>query len=108
MALPHANAGEIVRLGQPGQSGNNSARTRALVKLDRFEAVELVLARGSAIPAHAVDGPITLYCIAGAVLIDADKTVSMMAGDWLYLEGGQSHALRALEDSSLLLTIIFP
>lgn len=31
----------------------------------------------------------------------------MKAGDWLYLEGGDTHRVKGLEDSALLLTILF-
>jgi len=33
--------------------------------------------------------------------------VQLSAGDWIYLDGGEEHSVKALEDSALLLTIIF-
>src|SRR5690606_19453914 len=35
------------------------------------------------------------------------STIEMKAGDWLYLEGGDTHRVKGLEDSALLLTILF-
>lgn len=108
MALPHAAAGEIIRIEPMGSTVIEGTKTHAFVKAGRFEAARLVLPRGSAIAPHSVAGPITLYCIEGAITLEANRTVEMRAGDWLYLEGGETHALKAIEDSSLLLTIIFP
>ena len=95
MALPHAAAGEIIRIEPMGSTVIEETKTHALVKADRFEAARLVLPRGSAIAPHSVAGPITLYCVEGAITLEAGQTVQMRAGDWLYLEGGETHALSA-------------
>jgi quercetin dioxygenase-like cupin family protein len=29
------------------------------------------------------------------------------AGEWVYLDGGEPHSVKGIEDSSLLLTILF-
>ena len=107
MALAHVGAGEVVHLGPLGSAAIAAGKPHALVKTDRFEAAQLVLPEGSSIPPHAVAGEISLYCIEGAIDLEADATIEMHAGDWVYLAGGQRHALTAKEDSSLLLTILF-
>jgi len=33
--------------------------------------------------------------------------VELRTGDWIYLDGGEAHSVKGLEDSALLLTIIF-
>lgn len=106
MALTRAAPGELVNLFNPG-SDLADAKAAALVKTDRFEAVRLVLRADSTIPAHAVDGYITLQCLEGAVILEAPAKMEMRSGDWIYLERGESHALQAIEDSALLLTIFF-
>jgi hypothetical protein len=35
-------------------------------------------------------------------------TIELSAGQWVFLEGGEPHSVKGVEDSSLLLTIIFP
>ncbi|WP_155263876.1 cupin domain-containing protein [Sphingomonas segetis] len=107
MALTHVSAGEVVHLGPVGSASNQKSKTHALVKTNRFEAAQLMLPRGTSIRPHSVEGHISLFCIEGAITLEANRTVEMRAGDWLYLEGGERHALTAHEDSSLLLTILF-
>lgn len=106
MALKHAEPGEVVSLGPLGPA-LTSARTSALVKSDRFEAVRLVVPAGSAIPSHRVQGYLTLHCLEGRVLLGAENEITLRAGDWIYLERGADHSVRGIEDSSLLLTIMF-
>lgn len=106
MALEHANPGEVVSL-RPLGSGLGAARTTALVKTDRFEAVRLVLPKGASIAPHHVQSYFTLQCLEGRVLLDAGDELHLAAGDWIYLERGAEHSVRAIEDSSLLLTIMF-
>lgn len=106
MALKHAKPGETVAL-RPLGSALATARTSALVKSDRFEAVRLVIPAGTTIPSHKVDGYITLHCIEGLTILAADIDIELRPGDWVYLERGMSHSVRAIEDSSLLLTIFF-
>jgi quercetin dioxygenase-like cupin family protein len=107
VALAHVEPGEVVHLGPLGSAAIAAGKPHALVKTDRFEAAQLVLARGASIPPHAVSGEISLYCIEGAIVLEADAAIEMRAGDWVYLAGGQRHGLTATQDSSLLLTILF-
>ncbi|HVZ04023.1 cupin domain-containing protein [Hyphomicrobium sp.] len=108
MAINHAKSGEVVDLGPLGENLQN-AKTTALVKSDAFEAVRLVVPAGKDIPSHSVSGPITLHCLEGRVVIGLQTTtLELSAGQWIYLNGGESHSLRGVEDASLLLTIIFP
>ena len=106
MALAHAAPGEVVHL-QP-LSVLADARTTALVKTDRFEAVQLVLSAGTRIAPHSVDGYFTLQCLEGSVTLETDSgAIDLMGGDWVYLDRGEKHGLAVREHSSLLLTILF-
>lgn len=105
MALHHANPGEVVALAPIGPSLRR-AKTAALVKGRHFEAVRLILHAGAEIPQHKVSGEITLHCLEGHVELGIDpKPIVLKANDWVYLEGGAPHSVKAVEDSSLLLTI---
>jgi quercetin dioxygenase-like cupin family protein len=107
MAVHHASAGEIVDL-RPIGDGLSRARTTAIVKTEAFEAMRLVIHAGTEIPAHQVAGEITLHCLEGAVTLGLDgSSVELKAGQWVYLDGGAKHSVKAVEDSSLLLTILF-
>lgn len=105
MALKHAEPGEVVNLNAP--TSLEPSKSSAIVKRDRFEAARLVVQAGSTIPTHHVPGYITLQCLEGRVVLDADREIELAAGDWIYLERNAPHAVRGIEDSSLLLTILF-
>lgn len=104
MALHHVAPGEKVRLPPAGSA---DARTSALVKNDGFEAAQLVLRAGTTIQRHSVPGYAIVYCIEGCVILDANSETKLRAGDWIYLDRNEEHGLRAMEDSSLLLTVLF-
>ena len=107
MALKHAQAGEVVDL-RPLGGGLADARTSAIVRTPTFEAVRLVVPAGTEIPTHKLPGRIMLHCLEGRVELGfSDNSAKLSAGDWLYLEGGEPHSVRGVEDASLLLTILF-
>jgi quercetin dioxygenase-like cupin family protein len=106
VALNHAEAGEVVDL-RPLGTALRQAKTAAIVKSDRFEAVRLVLPAETDIPVHKVEGYITLQCLEGRVTIETTKAIALEQGEWLYLDRGAPHAVHAHEDSSVLLTIFF-
>lgn len=107
MAQRHAQSGQIVDL-RPFGKDFSSQRTTAIVKAESFEAIRLVIPRDVEIPEHKVAGDIMLHCLEGRVTLDlADAEHELSAGDWVYLEGSAIHRLKAIEDASLLLTILF-
>lgn len=107
MALHHAAPGEIVNLAPLG-SRLRDEKSSALVKTDEFEAIRLVVPAGNHVPPHRVTGPVTLHCIEGRIDVDMpDGKRSMAAGDWLYLEKGDEHAMHGVEDASVLMTVYF-
>ena len=106
MALKHATAGEVVNLSPLGE-GLREARTEAIVKSKSFEAVRLVVHAGRVIPTHKVPGQITLHCLEGRVELGLDdSSLELGPNEWVYLDGGEPHSVRGIEDSSLLLTIL--
>lgn len=106
MALRHADSAEVVKL-VPGEA-EKPHKTAAIVKHHDFEAVRLVVNAGIEIPPHQVEGPITLQCVSGSAVLGLEgKELELRPGQWTYLEGGVRHWVRGVEDSVLLLTIIF-
>lgn len=107
MALHHVKPGEIADLAPLGKNLRD-AKTSAIAKSNSFEAIRLVIPAGKEIPTHDVPGEIMLHCLEGRVALQLDeKTIELAAGQWAYLEGSQHHAVKGIEDSSLLLTILF-
>ncbi|UPQ83435.1 hypothetical protein M0M42_03235 [Pseudomonas knackmussii] len=104
MALKHAKSGEIVSLLASGESP--APISQALVSTPEIELMRLVLKAGKDVPAHAVAGPITLYCHQGSIEVQAgDAWQTMNENDLMYLEGSADHALHAVTDSIVLVTI---
>lgn len=107
MAQNHAKPGEVVDLRPLGPKLGD-CKTTALVKAECFEAVRLIIRAGAEIPPHHVASNIMLHCLEGHVVLErTHSAVDLTSGDWLYLDGGDMHSLKALQDSSLLLTILF-
>lgn len=104
MALKRYESGEVASLPK---ISDRSAKTVALAKTPAFEAIQLVVRAGEEIAPHEVPGSMTLYCIEGHVEFIGSNPPELRSGDWVYLEPGASHEVRAIEDSSLLLTILF-
>ncbi len=106
MALQHARPGEVVRV-QPQGGSVQEARTETLIKTDDLEVIRLAAPAGKAIPTHQVPGEITLQCLEGVVeLACGDVNRRLAAGELTYLSGATPHAVRAIEDASVLLTIL--
>ena len=107
MAVSHAKPSEIISL--PLGEALAGSRTTTLVKTDRLELIRLVLAAGKEIPTHQARGPITVQCLEGRVAFTAGgKTQELHAGQMLYLLAGEPHALKGVEDASLLVTLLLP
>lgn len=105
MAIFHADPGQVIDLATVAASQGESG-TIALFKADQLQVIRMVLPAGQDIPAHAVAGELTAHCLSGRVSFTApERTVVLEAGQMLYLAGGQEHALSALADSTLLVTI---
>ena len=105
MALHHARPGE--KVGLQSLASTLDARTVALVKTDAFEVVQLVLRAGETIAQHSVAGYATVQCLEGSAILKTTEEIRLSRGDWLYLNRDQGHSVSAIEDSSLLVTILF-
>ncbi|WP_445500656.1 cupin [Microvirga sp. G4-2] len=107
MALNRVKAGDVVDLRPLGEKLAD-VKTTALTKTEAFEAIRLVVPAGRNIAPHEVPGQLTLQCLEGRVLLELpDASLELSAGQWIYLDGGVRHTLKGLENSSLLLTILF-
>lgn len=106
MALPHPTSGELIDIRPLGDKLADTPST-ALVRTDDFEVMRMVLLTGKSVPQHHIPGELTIQCLEGTVELQAhDKTQPLHAGDLVYLEGDVPHALYALEDSAILVTML--
>ncbi|MGQ9424375.1 cupin domain-containing protein [Gilvimarinus sp. F26214L] len=108
MALHHATPGEIVdlRLGKTLPQAINTT----LLRSDHIQVFRVVLRKGEEFSDHAVPGEITVQCLEGLIefRIGENSVQKLTPGHLLYLDGGEPHALKGLEDSSALVTIYHP
>ena len=103
MALQHTKAGEVVDLTRI-----NKEKSIALLKHQCFEVMHLSISAGKTIAPHKVPGPITALCLTGACIFSVENAPrELTSGSWLYLEGGVMHAVEALEETQILVTILF-
>lgn len=107
MATHHASPAEIVDLDTWANDIPNE-QTKAIVKTEEMELARLVIPAGKEIPTHKVSGPIVVHCINGKIEFTAMGTTQMLiSGQLLHLLPDEPHSLKAVEDSIVLLTIIF-
>jgi quercetin dioxygenase-like cupin family protein len=106
MAISHAQPGEIVDV-RPLGAALQSAKTTTLVKTRDLEILRLVIPKGKEIPPHKAPGEISVQCLEGRVAFSgAGKTQELSPGELLHLSAADPHALKGLEDSSVLVTIL--
>ncbi|MGE5452341.1 MAG: cupin domain-containing protein [Acidobacteriota bacterium] len=105
MAIAHAASGDLIP-AQPLGDRLHEVQSYALLKSTQLELIRLVLPQGKSMKDHQVSGEITIQCIEGIIeLTIPGKTLTLKAGDLVFLAGHEPHGLQALEDASALLTI---
>lgn len=105
MAIEHLQPGIVTHL--PLGSALGESATTTLVKTASFELIRLVLPSGKEIPPHKTRGEITVQCLEGRVSFSCyGATRDLRPGDLLYLAADEVHALKAVEHSSLLVTLV--
>lgn len=101
MAMTHAAPGELIDLFT--DRGPDSA---ALVRDEHFEVFRLGMEAGKALPEHELASLSTIQCLRGRIEIEAQgRTQAMPAGFMMYLASCEPRTIRAVEDSSILVTM---
>lgn len=92
-------------LGEAFGAGSSTT----LLKAFGLELIRLVIPAGKEIPPHRAPGEITVQCIEGHVAFEHDgHAVDLHAGDLLYVCPQETHALKGIVDSSVLVTRLRP
>ncbi|MCR9210885.1 MAG: cupin domain-containing protein [bacterium] len=106
MAIKHAEPGEVVDVSPLGD-GLEGAKTHTLAQTDYAEIIRLVLPAGKDIATHSAPGQIIVQCIEGRVEFTAMGTGHVLEpAQLLFLPPSEPHSVKALESSSVLLTIL--
>lgn len=105
MAIPHALPGEPFNV-RPLGGALKDARSTTLIRSQQLEVIRIVLHAGKQLAEHQAPGEITVQCVEGVVRFSVNgEPRTLNAGDMLLLEAGTRHALEALDDASLIVTI---
>lgn len=108
MATPHGQSGEVIDIGPLGDRLSQT-NTHTLVKSDGIVVMRLVVPAGKEVPAHKAAGPITVQCLEGRVEFSAHGQSKVLEpGQMLYLSAGEMHAVKGVQDASLLVTVHLP
>ena len=108
MAIPHAKSGQVINV-RPLGTALASAQTNTLVRTADVEVIRLIVRSGKEIPEHKAKGDIVVQCLEGAVAFTfSGKTENLRSGDLLFLDIGEPHSVKGIEDSSILLTVLLP
>ncbi|MCC7463602.1 MAG: cupin domain-containing protein [Gammaproteobacteria bacterium] len=106
MALTRTAAGEIVHV-RAAAGPNRPADSKTLIRADHLEVFRYALPAGKAVDTHTAAGLMVVQCLEGEVEFTAlGRTQTLTPGAMLYLADGEPHALRALCDAQLLVTIM--
>lgn len=103
----HIEEGEVVNL----RTLNNDLspdETNALVKTSDMEVIRMVMPAGKETRDHSVKGEVSIHCLEGTIELDIEgEKQELNEDDWLFLERDRDHAVRAVTDAVLLVTILF-
>ncbi len=106
MALTHAAPGEIIDV-RARTGALRPADSETLVRTDHLEIFRYALPAGKVVDTHTAAGLMVVQCLEGTVEFTAlGKTQQLTPGKMLYLRDHEPHALKALSDVLLLITIL--
>ena len=102
MVIPQAIPGEPLSI-RPLEGALAESRTDTLVRSDDLEISRGLLHAGAEEGPFECCGEVIALCIDGRVVVEtASGTRELDAGQLLYLRAGETHAIRGLDDLSLV------
>jgi len=107
MALPHAQAMDVINVGPFGDKLAGQVST-SLIKTDRMQLLHMVLAPYQDVPQHHVDDECTIHCLEGEVEVVTGAGVRhLRPGNVVLLPARERHSLRGRDAvSALLVTLL--
>ncbi|MGQ0633870.1 MAG: cupin domain-containing protein [Planctomycetaceae bacterium] len=106
MAVRHAQPLESIDI-RPFGSQLSRQQTTTLFRGDSLEVIRLIAPAGREIATHSAPDEMTAQCLEGRVVLTTPlESRELTPGTMLYLRAREPHSLKALEDSSLLLTLV--
>lgn len=106
MAIPHAQASQVIDIRPLGDKFHET-KTHTLLKTDNLEVLRLVLPAGKHLAEHKAPGEITVQCLEGEIQFTSPSgTQTLRPGELLFLNTAELHAVDAVQDSSVLVTLL--
>ncbi|MDY0072549.1 MAG: cupin domain-containing protein [Thauera sp.] len=104
MSITHLASGEVFQLLSAGD--DNSPESKTLVRDEHFQVFRYALPAGKLTSMHQAAGIITIQCLSGEIELDAhQRRQRMVAGDLVYLADQEPHAVLAVSEAVLLISM---
>ncbi|MBF4988143.1 MULTISPECIES: cupin domain-containing protein [unclassified Methylophilus] len=106
MSIQHYAPGEVINISPDGAKFE-SAKSETLIRESHIEVFRFILNAGKTTPEHTAAGAVTIQCIEGEVELNLAGQIRVLkANNLIYLSAGAAHTVKALLDSTLLITIL--
>jgi len=105
----------IKLLGTPGEAidiqtfpaAPHTSQKIDLVKTHDMELIQFLIPAGDGIPTYKAQGELILHCLQGRVVVsDCKNRHKLNSGQLLYFSTNEPFSIHAIEDTSLLATIL--
>jgi quercetin dioxygenase-like cupin family protein len=97
---------EVDELEERAGRSSNGRASKTLVKEGRLRVTVVSLTAGSALEAHATEGPVSIHCLRGHIRINTPgKEMDMSPGGLTVLNTMVEHSVTALDAATFLLTL---
>ena len=105
MSKPVATPGQVVEL--PKSATTDLNQKTVLIKTGEVQTTHLIIPAGSTVPTYEAAGQIILHCLEGRISMTArGETQELRAGQLLYLRLNEAFSMFAIEQASVLATVI--
>lgn len=106
MSIQHFAPSEIIDI-RPFGSDFANATSATLIRESHIEVFRFVLKAGKTTPEYTAAGAVTIQCLEGKVELRVQGRAQVLQAQQLvYLSVDEPHAVIALADSTLLVTIL--
>ncbi|MFD1121003.1 cupin domain-containing protein [Methylophilus flavus] len=106
MSIQHFAPGQVIDISPYGANFVKAA-SETLIRESHIEVFRFVLTAGKTTPEHTAAGAITIQCIEGEIELGlGDEVRVLKAHNLVYLKANEAHTVKALTDTTLLITIL--
>jgi len=106
MALLHAQPLDVIDV-RPLGAALRTAKTHSLIKTEKLQLMQVVLAAGQGLPEHRAPGEASVQCLEGEVEVSTPtRPCRLQAGEVVVLPAAEPHAVLAIRDATLLVTVL--